>query len=383
MKIVIAPQAFKGSMDATRVAEAIARGVRQIYPEAQLVLLPLADGGEGTVQAMVRALGGKLITERVLGPLQRPVEATWGLLRDGVGVIEMAAASGLPLVRREERDPLVTTSFGTGQLIEAALDRGVRHLIIGLGGSATNDGGAGMARALGVHFLDRAGRELPLGGGALVHLARIDISRLDPRVAELRVEIASDVNNPLLGPIGATAVYAAQKGAGPEAAGLLEEGLARLATVIEWDLGIDVRDIPGAGAAGGMGAGLVAFLHAVILPGVNVIFSAMRVDEWLRGADLVITGEGRMDSQDIYGKAPVAIAERAKAQGIPSIAVVGSTGRDYHVVYEHGMDAVIGIVNRPMTLERAVQQTGKLITEAASRAMRLVRVGRIIERRHP
>lgn len=382
LKIVIAPQSFKGSLDAPDVADAIAKGVRQVFPNAQLVLLPVADGGEGTVQALVQSSGGHTVTSRVLGPLGQPVEATWGILgSDHVGIIEMAAASGLPLLKREERNALRATTYGTGELIRQALEQGVRKLIVGIGGSATNDGGAGMAEALGARFLDENGEELPRGGEALSRLERIDISGLDPRLKELEVEVACDVTNPLCGPTGASHVYGPQKGATPQHVRQLDQALERYAEVVKRDLGKDVQDVAGAGAAGGLGAGLMAFLDAKLSPGVDIVFRAIELDHHLEGADLVFTGEGRMDSQDIYGKAPMKVAEHAQAMGIPSIAIVGSTGRDYRVVFDHGLDAVIGTVNRPMQLDRAIAESARLITEAAMRACRMVRVGMKVERR--
>lgn len=376
MKIVIAPQGFKGSLEAPEVAQAIARGVRQVFSDADVTSLPVADGGEGTVAALVQASQGRTIVSRVTGPLGRPVNATWGILGDNrTAVIEMAAASGLPLIRRDERNPMRTTTFGTGELICHALDAGIRHLIIGIGGSATNDGGAGMAQALGVHLLDAEGRDLPLGAAAITTLDRIDATNIDPRTRRLDVEVACDVNNPLTGPTGASAVYGPQKGATPEMVQTLDAALSRYAGVLRRDLGKDVAHVPGAGAAGGLGAGLIAFLNARLRPGVDLIFGAMNIDGHLEGADLVITGEGRIDRQDIYGKAPIGIAQRAQKLGIPCIAVAGSTGRDYHVVYEHGLDAVIGTVNRPMPLDRAIAEGPRLIAEAAMRACRLVRVG--------
>lgn len=382
MKIVIAPQAFKGSLHAADVAEAIARGIRQVFPDAQLVLVPIADGGEGTVQALVRSTGGTFQQSRVMGPLGEPVAARWGILGDKrTAVIEMAAASGLPLILREERNPLLTTTYGTGELVSQALNRGIGKLIMGIGGSATNDGGVGMAQALGVHFRDAEGRELPLGAAGLSRLAQIDLSGLDPRVRDIEVEVASDVNNPLCGPNGAASVYGPQKGATPEMVRELDDALAHYADILKRDLGIDIKDMPGAGAAGGLGAGLVAFLHATLHPGVDIVFQALGIDRVLAGADLVITGEGRMDSQDIYGKAPIALAQLAKRRGIPTIAIVGSTGRDYRVVYGHGIDAVIGTVNRPMALDRALAESSRLVTEAAMRAGRMVRVGMKIGRK--
>lgn len=382
MKIVIAPQAFKGSLHATDVAVAIARGIRQVFPAAQLVLTPIADGGEGTVDALVRSTGGVFHEDRVMGPLGQPVNARWGVLGNGrSAVIEMAAASGLPLIPRDERNPLLTTTYGTGELVKCALDHGVTDMVIGIGGSATNDGGVGMAQALGVHFLDGEGRELPRGGASLAKLARIDMSGLDPRLRDVAVEVASDVNNPLCGPNGAASVYGPQKGATPEMVTELDAALARYAEVLRRDLGIDIKDMPGAGAAGGLGAGLVAFLHAALRPGVEIVFRALGIEQLLDGADLVITGEGRMDGQDIFGKAPVALAQRARRLGIPTIAIVGSTGRDYRVVYNHGIDAVIGTVNRPMAFDRALAESSRLVTEAAMRAGRMMRVGMKVGRR--
>lgn len=376
MKIVVAPQAFKGSLEAPQVAQAIVRGIRQVFTDADIFSLPVADGGEGTVRALVQASGGHTITTRVMGPLERPVNATWGILGGGdVAVIEMAAASGLPLIRREERNPLRTTSFGTGELIRHALDQGIGRLIIGIGGSATNDGGAGMARALGARFLDVDGNEIPLGGGRLHLLHSIDVAGLDPRLEHLAIEVACDVNNPLCGPTGASYIYGPQKGADAQMVERLDEALRHFARILHRDVGKDVVDVPGAGAAGGMGASLLAFTQAQLRSGVDIVFQAIRIEERIRDAQLVFTGEGRMDRQDLYGKAPMAVAHIAQRHGVPCIAVVGSTGRDYHVVFQHGLDAVIGTVNRPMPIERAVAESARLITEAAMRACRLVSVG--------
>ncbi len=382
MKIVVAPQSFKGSLDAPDVAACIARGIRQVFPAAEITVLPVADGGEGTVRALVQASNGRIVSARVMGPLERPVNANWGLLGDdSTGVIEMAAASGLPLIRRDERNPMRTTTYGTGELIRHALNHGIRRLIIGIGGSATNDGGTGMARALGVRFLDAEGRELPLGGGALRRLAKIDVSDLDARIKDVEVEVASDVNNPLCGPNGASAVYGPQKGADHHMVQDLDVGMRRYGELLGRDLGKHVADIPGAGAAGGLGAGLMAFLDARMQSGVEIIFEALQLDQHLGRADLVFTGEGRMDRQDLYGKAPLAVGQRAHRLGVPCIAVVGSTGRDYQVVYDHGIDAVIGTTNRPMPLDRAVSESSRLITEAAMRACRMVRVGQTMSER--
>jgi glycerate kinase len=343
--------------------------------------MPIADGGEGTVHALVQASQGRLVRSRVTGPLGDPVEATWGLLGGGdTAVIEMAAASGLPLIPRDQRDPTRTSTYGTGELIRHAVEHGARRLIVGIGGSATNDGGAGMAQALGVRLLDESGAELPPGGAALARLASIDVSGLEPRLQEITVEVACDVRNPLTGPNGASHVYGPQKGATSDVVETLDAALNHFASLIERDVGKDVAEVPGSGAAGGLGAGLMAFLGASLKPGIDIVFSALRVEERLRGASLVFTGEGRLDSQDVYGKGPMAIAQLARRMGIPTIAVVGSTGRDYRVLYNHGLDAVIGTVTRPMPLDRAVREAPGLVTEAAMRACRIVRVGMDMQR---
>lgn len=376
MRIVLAPQSFKGSLGAADVARAMARGVRQVFPEAEIDLLPIADGGEGTVQALVQASGGHTVTTRVMGPLGQTVNASWGLLGLGdAAVVEMSAASGLPLIPRSARDPLRATTYGTGELILHALDHGIQRLIVGLGGSATNDGGAGMAQALGARLLDKDGNQIPVGGAGLEQLDRIDMSQLDPRVRNIDVEAAVDVNNPLCGPEGASHVYGPQKGANAATVEELDTALDHYADIIQRDLGKDVRHVPGAGAAGGMGAGLLAFLDARMEPGVDIVFRALNVEERIGRGSLVLTGEGRMDSQDVYGKAPMAVASLANRLGVPVIAIVGSTSRDYRVVFDHGLDAVIGIVNRPMSQERSIHETAGLVTEAAMRAMRIVRVG--------
>lgn len=376
MRILVAPQSFKGSLDALEVAKAIARGLRSVWPDVDLDVVPVADGGEGTVEALVTATGGEYRQTTVEDPLGRPVAARWGMLGDAAtAVIEMAAASGLPLLQRTERDPMVTSTFGTGQLIKAALDAGSRRLIVGIGGSATNDGGAGMAFALGARFLDAEGRYLSRGGRALAKLARIDTSRLDARLHETDVVVACDVTNPLTGPDGASAVYGPQKGASPEQVQILDFALAKYAEALSRDVRADVATVPGAGAAGGLGAGLLAFAGARMERGVDLIFTAMDFDKNFEGCDLVFTGEGRIDEQDAFGKAPIVVAERAAARGIPAVVIVGSIGQGYEVCYGHGVSAVVSIMNRPMTIERAVLQTARLIEESAAEAARLIRVG--------
>ena len=372
MKIVIAPQGFKGNLTALQVARAIEKGIKRVVPDARTAIKPMADGGEGTVQALVDATGGKMMTTEVTGPLGERVTARWGILSDKVtAAIEMAAASGLPLVPPEKRNPLVTTTYGTGELVLAALDNGCRKLIIGIGGSATNDGGAGMAQALGARLLDAGGKELPFGGAALARLEHIDITGLDSRLTGFDVLLASDVNNPLCGPKGASAIYGPQKGATPEKVQQLDAALAHYADVIQRNLGLDLRDIPGAGAAGGLGLGLMVFLKARLVPGIEVIIDTTNLVETLKDADLVFTAEGRIDCQSAMGKVPTGVALKAKEFGIPVIALAGEIGDDYAVVYEQGIDAVLSIAPGPISLNQSLAEADRLITDTAERAVRL------------
>jgi glycerate kinase len=325
MHILIAPDSFKDSLPAASVADALARGILAHEPGVQLQIMPLADGGEGTVEAMIRATGGILVEAKVHDPLMRPVMATYGISGDGQqAVIEMAAASGLERLKGEERDPLCTTTFGTGELILHALDRGCSQILLGIGGSATNDGGTGMARALGIRFPDERGEELPQGGGALGRMREIHTEGLDQRLAETRIRVACDVDNPLTGPRGASFVYGPQKGASPEVATLLDRNLGHLAQLIHHQLGIDIREMPGAGAAGGLGAGLVAFTGATLEPGFQLVAEACGLEEAIAHSDLVITGEGRLDRQSLHGKTPFGVARLCHKHGKKVIAVAGS-----------------------------------------------------------
>lgn len=332
MRIVIAPQEYKGTLTAAEAAAAMAEAVRRVLPGADILLLPLADGGPGTVAAIVAAAGGSTRTANVTGPLGEKVDAEWGLLDDGTAVIEMAAAAGLLLVDEGARDPRVATTYGVGDLIRAALGAGCRRMIVGLGGSATNDGGAGMAQALGVRLVDVQSRELPPGGAALARLDRIDVSGIDARVSACEVLGATDVRNPLCGPEGASAVYGPQKGASPEVVRELDEALRHHAEIIERDLGVSVAGLPGAGAAGGLGAGLIAFLGATISPGIDVIAEAVRLAERIRGADLVLTGEGRLDGQTAFGKTVAGVARIARTEGVPVIVVPGALGEGWESI---------------------------------------------------
>lgn len=345
MKIIIAPDSFKESVSASRCAQAIKAGFVSIFPQAECVCLPIADGGEGTVEAMVEATDGKMVMLPVMGPMGDFVGAFYGLSGDGqTAFIEMAAASGLMLVPAGERNPLRATSYGTGELIRHALDAGVRHIILGIGGSATVDGGMGMAQALGARFLDERGESVGLGGGALQRLVKIDLSDLDPRLHDCRIEVACDVDNPLLGERGAAAVFGPQKGACIEMVAVLERGLQNYARVMLAATGQDVAPMVGGGAAGGMGAAARVFLNATLKSGIDIVLEAVHLEEALRDADLVITGEGRMDSQTVGGKAPVGVARIAKKYAIPVIGITGVLGDGVEAVHQHGIDAVFSIL---------------------------------------
>ena len=375
MRIVIAPQSLKGSLTAAQAGRAIAQGVLAVYPQAKVAIVPVADGGEGTVQALVDATGGTMLQQVVTGPLGEPVTAFYGILGDGrTAAIEMAASSGLPLVSPERRDPRITTTYGVGELILAALERGSRHFIIGIGGSATNDGGAGMAQALGASLTNSQGSVIARGGAALSALHHISIDTMDARLQDCTFEVASDVNNPLTGPTGASAVYGPQKGATPAMVTELDEALEHYAAVIERDLGLAVRDIPGAGAAGGLGAGLLAFLHATLRPGAQIVLEAVKLEEHIRQADLVITAEGQLDSQTAYGKSVAAVAAMAKRYALPVLALAGSLGEGYQTVYDLGVDAIAVLPSKPMTLTYAMEHAAQLTTDATERALRLLRV---------
>ncbi|MFP5402000.1 MAG: glycerate kinase [Gammaproteobacteria bacterium] len=376
MKIVIAPDSYKESLSALEVAQAVASGFRQVFPDAEYVLVPVADGGEGTVDAMVAATGGRREAVAVSGPLGARVEAFYGLTGDGeTAVIEMAAASGLALVPPAQRNPLRTSSRGTGELIRAALDAGARRFILGIGGSATNDGGAGMVQALGARLLDAEGRELDGSGGDLARLDRIDVSALDARLAECRIEVACDVDNPLTGPRGASAVFGPQKGATPEMVQVLDANLARLARIVERDLGVAVDQVPGAGAAGGMGAAMLAFFGATLKPGIEIVTAAVDLDTHVRDADLVITGEGRIDFQTVHGKTPIGVACVAKRHGKPVIGIAGSLGADVGVVHAHGIDAVFSVLSRPCTLDEALGDAAANVELTARNVAAVLRMG--------
>jgi len=371
MKVVVAPNSFKGSLSATQAATAIARGVRDVFPDAEVVEIPVADGGDGTVEALVTARNGIYRWANVEGPLGDPVLSPFGLIDDGsTAVVELASASGFELIQPARRDPRKTSTYGFGQLLEAARQAGAKSIIAGIGGSATNDGGAGMASALGYRFLDSAGRELPRGGSALSRLDRIDGSGLDPGWRSVKVMVACDVTNQLTGPEGASYVYGPQKGADPLTVRQLDAALGHLAEVIELDFGKRVAEIPGAGAAGGTGAGLIAFLDAQLLPGAALVVEASGFDQKLKGADLVITGEGRADSQTAYGKAPGEVARRGKAARIPVLLIAGTKGPGWEALSELGVSSIVTLEEEGENLQQLMLDAAEMLTRATVRACR-------------
>lgn len=362
MKIVIAPDSYKESLSATEVAQAIEKGFREIFPEAQFVSVPVADGGEGTVEAMIAATQGRAVTSTVTGPLGDTVEAQWGISGDGqTAFIEMAAASGLALVPPELRNPLITTSYGTGELILQALESGVKKIIIGIGGSATNDGGAGMVQALGAKLCDANGADIGFGGGSLMSLNNIDIRHLDARLQTCSIRVACDVTNPLTGTSGASFIFGPQKGATEAMIRELDHNLAHFADVIKKSLRVDVKEVPGAGAAGGMGAALMAFLGAELRSGIEIVTQALNLEEHIHDCTLVVTGEGRLDSQSIHGKVPVGVASVAKKYHKPVIGIAGSLTRDVGIVHQYGIDSVFSVLNRIGSLEEAFRDAAENI----------------------
>ncbi|ADL07418.1 glycerate kinase [Thermosediminibacter oceani] len=375
MKVLIAPDSFKGSLTSLQAANAMERGVLKAAFSANAVVevykIPMADGGEGTVEAVICAAGGRIVKTRVLDPLGRTINSFFGVLSDGTAVIEMAAASGLNLLKPGERNPMVTTTYGTGQLIRSALDHGCRKLIIGIGGSATNDGGVGMAQALGVKFLDAEGKNIGFGGGELSKIERIDISGLDPRVKGADIVVACDVKNVLCGPQGASAVYGPQKGATPEMVEILDENLRHLAEVIKVDLGKDIAEVPGSGAAGGLGAALMAFLNSKLRPGIEIMMDITHFSDRVSNANLIITGEGCTDYQTLFGKVPFGIGQVAKRFNKPVICISGSLGEDYEQLYDAGITALFSIINRPMTLEEAMERGEELLEKVSENVFRL------------
>ncbi len=371
MKIVIAPDSFKGSLTALEVATAIQKGIVNVDSQVETVLVPMADGGEGTVESLIDGLEGKLIKKVVHDPLFRKINSFYGIMGDGkTAVIEMAAASGLPLLKPEERNPMKTTSFGTGELIKDAMDRGCVKIIIALGGSATNDGGLGMAQALGVRFLDANENEIDHGGGELLKIHTLDMSGIDSRIEHVAFIVACDVDNPLCGENGASKVYGRQKGGSDTDIKRLDSGLAHFAQIVESQLGLDIKDFPGTGAAGGLGYAVMLFLKGTLERGVDIITRVTRLAEKMEGADLVITGEGQIDFQTAFGKTPFGVAQLAKQKNIPVVAICGSLGEGYDKLYENGFDGIFSIVDKPMTLDEAIENTEELLEKLTASIIR-------------
>lgn len=376
LRVVAAPDKFRGSLTAAEAARAIEKGVLAAEPSARVDQVPMADGGEGTVDALVAASHGSFHSAEVTGPLGEPVRATFGLLGDGrTAVIEMAAASGLALVSADRRDPTRTTTRGTGELLLAAIEAGATRVILGIGGSATNDGGAGFAQALGFRLLDRDGRAIPPGGGSLAALERIDAGRRDPRLDGVTIDVACDVDNPLCGPRGASAVYGPQKGADAATVPILDRNLRHLAGIVERDLRTSVLEMPGAGAAGGLGAGLVAFAGGRLQPGIALVMRAVGLPERLGRADLCITGEGAIDASSAFGKTIVGVSRLAREAGCPTIALAGSIGAKANAVHAEGVAAMFSLCNRPMGLTEALERAGVLLEQVASQAVRCFLAG--------
>ena len=366
MRIVIAPDKFKGSLSAAAAAQAIALGMRRALPQASFDLVPVADGGDGTAETVIAALGGQMVVREVRGPDEKPVTARYGLAKGGAtAVIELAQASGLALLPPGTNDPLTATTYGTGELIVDAIARGAQRIILAIGGSATNDAGTGALSALGAVFADASGRALPPGGGALASLATIDTAALDARLAGVQIEIASDVRNPLCGPSGASAVYGPQKGASTQDVRTLDEALSRFADVAAQTIGTDVRDIPGAGAAGGAGAGFLALAHATLRPGAELVLELLDFAHHVEGAGLVVTGEGKLDRQTLSGKAPYAVAQAARARGVPVVAIAGAVECDASQLADAGISLALPAVTGPMSVEEAMLRAGELVAATA------------------
>jgi glycerate kinase len=376
LKIVVAPNALKGSLGSVAAAQAMSAGVRLAAPAAEIVQLPVADGGDGLLEVLGTGEGLERIPCRVTGPLGSPVDCALLYAADRrLAIIEMAAAAGLALLPSSGLDPMQATTFGVGELLRLALDHGARRIILGIGGSATSDGGTGLARALGARFLDAHGKELPGNAAALQHIKRIDLEQLDPRLAQAHIDVICDVDNPLLGAAGAARVFSPQKGASPEQVEAIEAGLENLANLVEQQLGRDIRNLRGGGAAGGLGAGLVVFLQAALRPGAELVLELTGFEAALDGASLVLTAEGRLDSQTAHGKAPAAVAGLASRHGIPCIALAGSLGPNLQALQAAGITACFSLCPGPLDLDAAMQQAAPLLTRACEQAVRCFLAG--------
>ncbi|MGU3471854.1 glycerate kinase [Paenibacillus sp. D51F] len=377
MRIIIAPDSFKGSLSAKEAAFAIKAGIRKVLPESAIFITPMADGGEGTMDCLVEQTNGTTVSVTVLNPLGLEIRSGFGVSGDTVTcIIELAMASGLFLIGEEERNPMLTTTYGFGQLIRAGLDSGCRKFILGLGGSATNDGGAGMLQALGAKLLDKDGKELPYGGGSLGRLAHIDLSDLDPRLKESTFTVACDVDNPFIGPNGASYVFGPQKGANAEMVDELDRNLHHYADILKSSTGVAIHDVPGAGAAGGVAGAIIAVLGGKLQSGFDIVAETTNLEEYVQGSDLVITGEGQTDFQTARGKTPCGVARIARKHGVPVIVLSGSIGKDIDALYQEGVHAVISIMNRPMSLSEAMEQAAELLEQQAEQLIRIYTIGR-------
>jgi len=384
MKIILAPDSFKGNLTSLEVATAFEKGIKRVLPRAKCIKIPMADGGEGTVQSLVDGVGGKFICKRVVGPVGNTVSARYGLLSDGLtAVIEMAEASGLPLVSGKNKNPLKTTTYGTGELILDAAKRGAEKIIIGIGGSATNDGGVGMAQAIGIRFLNKQGKVISDygSGGMLKKIARIDNKKVDPLLKKIKIIVACDVNNTLCGKSGASYVFAPQKGATPTMVRILDENLRHLGKVIKQSLRKDIIKLKGAGAAGGLGAGLVAFTGARMKSGIEIVIDASNICKYMENADLVVTGEGRVDTQTAFGKTPSGIAKAARKYCIPTVVIGGGITDDANDIFTYGIDGLESACARDMSLEEAIKNSSKHLANAAERVIRLVLIGKKIAKK--
>lgn len=378
MKIVVAPDSFKGSLSASEVAECIGAGIRKADPEIIIRTIPIADGGEGTVETMLKAAGGGIIEVVVTGPLGVRLNSFFGVLKDSsTAVIEIAAAAGLGLVPDDKRNPLLTTTYGVGELILEAVNRGCRKIIVGLGGSATNDGGLGMAQALGVVFYDKDGAKIGPGGQFLEKVDSIRMDNMDPRLKDIEIIGACDVKNPFYGPEGAAHVFAPQKGADKDMVRMLDEGLEYFAETVAREVGIKVQDVPGSGAAGGMAGGLLAFTGAVLKPGIEIVSEVCNLEKEIADADLVITGEGRTDAQTAYGKVPAGVAAVAQKYNVPVVCLSGGLADGFEEIYNHGITAAFSCINNAMTLEEAMAGAAEMLTQNAFTITRLIKIFRL------
>lgn len=376
MKFVLAPDSFKESMTSKQACKAMERGIKKIFKDAQCIQVPMADGGEGTVEALVCATGGTLHQITVTDPLGNSIESDFGVLGNGTtAVIEMAKASGIQLVKREDRNPLITTTYGTGELIKAALDQGSKHIVIGIGGSATNDGGAGMVQALGGKLLDEQGNQIGFGGGELSKIKTIDLTGLDARLKEVAIEVACDVTNPLIGKTGASAIFGPQKGATPEMVAHLDANLTHYANVIKMATGKEIAQVEGAGAAGGLGGALLAFLNAKLERGIELVIKHTELANKVQGADFVFTGEGAIDEQTKFGKTPMGVAQVSKKHGAKVIVFAGKIGQGVENLYPVGIDAIFGILTGVTTLDEALALGEKNIEIASENVARLIQIG--------